>query len=98
MGRILFQFVLPIVLPTAIYLLWLAAERRRIERGGAGEKPRWQDTPWVWLAALGLVFAGLIAVAIAVFGGDMTEGRYVPPQLKDGEIVPGHVEPAAPRR
>jgi hypothetical protein len=98
MGRIAVQFVLPIVLPTVLYLLWLAAERRRIERVGVGDKPHWQDAPWIWLVALGVLFAGLISVASAVFGGAEVKGTYVPPRVIDGNIVPGHVEPAAPKR
>ena len=37
--------------------------------------------------------AGVIAVSIAVFGGDPAGGRYVPPELRDGQVVPGHVVP-----
>ncbi len=97
MARFVLQIVLPIVLPTVLYLLWVAAERRRIERAGSGDKPGWQETPWIWLALLGLTFAGLISLALALIGGESIEGRYVPPELIDGQIVPGHVEPPAPK-
>jgi hypothetical protein len=91
-ARILFQVVFPIVLPALLYALWMAAERRRVEAGG-GEKPGWADAPWLWLLALGLFFAGLIAVAIFVFGGGSSTGVYVPPAVQDGQVVPGHIEP-----
>ncbi len=94
MARILFQYILPIVLPTAVYFAWLAAERRRIARAGAGDAPHWHDAPWLWLAAIGVVLAVLIAIASALFGGADISGRYVPPRVEDGRIVPGHVEPA----
>jgi hypothetical protein len=97
MGRILFQFVLPIVLPTMIYVAWLMAERRRAEAPGGAAMRQWKDAPWLWLVALGVFFAILVALATALIGGESTEGVYVPPRLKDGEIVPGHVEPAPPR-
>ena len=92
MGRILFQVVFPIVLPALLYGLWMAAERRRVEAGG-GEKPSWTDAPWLWLLALGVFFAGLIAAAIAVFGGGSSSGVYVPPELQDGQVVPGRIQP-----
>ena len=93
MARIFFQILLPIALPTILYLLWVAAERRRQERLGSGEAPQWQDAPWLWLGALGVFLAAIMAAALALLGGATTEGRYVPPQVIDGKIVPGHVEP-----
>jgi hypothetical protein len=91
-ARILFQVVFPIVLPALLYALWMTAERRRVE-GGGGEKPGWADAPWLWLLALGLFFAGLIAVAISVFGGGSSTGIYVPPAVEDGQVVPGRIRP-----
>ena len=93
MGRILVQIVLPILLPSVLYALWLLAERRRVEAAGTGKLPLWAEAPWLWLLALGVCFAGLIMVAIAVFGRDPTGGVYVAPHIENGEIVPGHVEP-----
>jgi hypothetical protein len=93
MLRILIQIVLPILLPALLYALWLAAERRRVDAAGTGEQPSWGEAPWVWLLALGLFFAAIIAVAIAVFGGEGIEGVYVPPHVEDGRVVPGHVAP-----
>lgn len=96
MGRFLIQVVFPIVLPALLYALWLMAERRRLEAAGTGHPPRWAEAPWLWLLALGLFFAAIIAVAFALFGGMSIDGVYVPPQVKDGQIVPGHVVPPAP--
>jgi len=93
MARILFQIVLPVLLPTLIYFAWLAAERRRIDRAGSGEPPDWSDAPWLWLVAGGVLLAGFLALATAFFGGDSIEGVYVPPQVIDGKVVPGHMEP-----
>lgn len=92
MARILFQIVFPIVLPALLYALWMAAERRRAEAAST-EKPRWADAPWLWLLTLGAFFAGVIAIAIAFLGGDPASGVYVPPELRDGQVVPGHVVP-----
>jgi hypothetical protein len=97
MGRVLLQYILPLLLPTLIYLGWAAAERRRTERAQAGEAPRWQDAPWIWLAGAGLVLATVTTVALSLFGGSGIEGTYVPPRLEGGRVVPGHVEPAPKR-
>ena len=94
MGRILLQYLLPIVLPTVVYFAWLTAERRRAERAEAGKAPHWRDAPWLWLVGSGVALALVIAFASAFFGGADTAGRYVPPRVEDGRIVPGHVEPA----
>ncbi|HEX9461341.1 MAG TPA: DUF6111 family protein [Alphaproteobacteria bacterium] len=95
MTRILVQVVFPILLPALLYALWLAAERRRVEASGAGQHPRWAEAPWLWLLALGVFFAAIIAIALALFAGESIEGVYVPPQIKDGQVVPGHVVPPA---
>lgn len=93
MARILFQIIFPIVLPALLYALWMTAERRRAEAAGAAEKPSWSAAPWLWLLTLGVFFAGVVAAAVAVFGGDPAGGVYVPPELRDGRVIPGHVVP-----
>lgn len=92
MWRVVVEILLPLVLPTALYLLWLSAERRRREKLGSGETLAWADAPWIWLGAIGLLLATLVAVALALIGGEPTAGQYVPPHVIDGKIVPGHVE------
>ena len=98
MARILLEYVLPIVLPSLVYLAWLAHERRRIAREGMGKPLRWQDGPWPWLVGSGLALAVLVAIASALLGGSDIEGTYVPPRVEDGRIVPGHVEPSGPQQ
>jgi hypothetical protein len=81
MIRILLTYVLPLILPTVLYLLWL---RFAVARGRAPE------VPYVWL-----LLAGLVLVTITVFGltlsGGTPTGRYQPPHLEDGRVVPGRV-------
>jgi len=95
MGRILLQVVAPILLPSVLYALWMLAERRRLEAVGSAHPPYWAEAPWLWLLALGVFFAAIITVALALFGGESIVGEYVPPQIKNGQIVPGHVVPPA---
>jgi len=88
----------PIALPSLLYLAWLAYQNRRIARGGKGALLRWQEGPWAWLFAGGLVLAVAVSILISALGRHGTEGRYVPPRLEGGQVTPGHVEPATPQR
>jgi hypothetical protein len=98
MLRVLLEYAVPIALPSLLYLTWLAYENRRIARGGEGVLRRLEDGPWAWLFAAGVVLAVSGTLLLAVIGESGTEGRYVPPHVEDGQVVPGHVEPAKPAR
>jgi len=88
MLRVFFTIVLPLVLPTALYLLWAAYGPGRGDGGRRGAPP------WLWLAGAGvLLLAGVLFVVIAGFGTSQP-GIYVPPHVENGRIVPGHIEPA----
>jgi hypothetical protein len=90
MMRILLQYLLPLILPTAIYLLWMGfASRNR----GAGELPaRLRSGPWFWLILAGVVLMGGGLFYTALTTGSDPEGTYVAPRWEGGRIVPGHVE------
>ena len=92
MIRIILTVLVPLLLPTVLYVLWLLA-MRRLEGTGAGAVLR--TLPWPWLGAAGVVLvAAVLAVVTLWIGGGGTAGTYVPPHTVDGKIVPGHVEPA----
>ena len=96
MIRAFLTVILPLLLPTALYLLWAFA-MRRAEAAGVGDLLR--DLPWVWLAAAGLaLLAAVLVLAALGFGGSADTAHYVPPRAVDGRIVPGHVEPAPAAR
>jgi hypothetical protein len=89
MLRVFATIVLPLVLPTALYLLWV----RVANRPARGESVGWAALPWLWLAGAGaLLLAGVLFVVIAGFGTS-TPGRYVAPSWENGRIIPGHIEP-----
>lgn len=91
MTRVFLTIVLPLLLPTALYVLWaMLTDRFRV----ADALETWQRLPWVWLGLAGVVAAGVVVVTM-VESGDRLEGRYIPPHLENGEIVPGHVAPPA---
>ena len=90
MTRVFLTIILPLFLPTALYVLWTVAAARF----HPGPMPAaWRDLPWLWLALAGAVLAFVI-LATAVELGGTKNGVYVPPHLENGTIVPGHVEPA----
>lgn len=96
MLRVVVTIVLPLLLPTALYLLALAALRRL-------GRVRWRSLPWVWLAGAGAVVLAVVLFVVNIHFGAPQRGVYVPPQWRNGRIVPAHIAPqpggrAAPAR
>jgi hypothetical protein len=92
MLRELLTLVVPLLLPTVLYLVWLRMARWS-ETGGAMV---WRGFPWIWLAAIGVVLTALVLVVVTVGFGTPIPGIYVPPRYEGDRIVPGHIEPAKP--
>jgi len=101
MLRVILTIVLPLVLPTAVYLLWMRlthwspgrsqGSEQGLERG---EPVRWSALPWVWLAAAGALLLALVLFVVTVHFGNPQPGTYEPPRMENGRIVPGHIEPS----
>lgn len=84
--RIFLTYVVPLLLPTVVYLLWLRfAPPSGEERG----------VPWLWLAGAGVVLAAIVLAGLALSGGS-PDGIYVPPHVENGKIVPGQILPKNP--
>lgn len=98
MIRLLIEFIVPLLLPTALYGLWVAWSRRRDAAGGTGVPADWRTAPWIWLVGTGmaLALAAAIGTGLGTNQGDI-KGTYVPPRVIDGKVVPGHVDPAPTR-
>ena len=91
MIRAFLTIVLPLLLPTALYLLWAIAMRGALAAGITGAL---RDLPWPWLAAAGVVLLICVLALVALgFGRSADTAHYVPPRTIDGKIVPGHIEP-----
>ena len=90
MLRVLLTIVLPLVLPTALYLLWV----RTTQWEDGGGAMRWRALPWLWLAVAGVVLLALVLFVVTVHFGTSEPGVYVPPRYEGGRVVPGHIEPA----
>lgn len=89
MTRILLTVVLPLLLPTLLYLLWLLAA----QRASLAAPAQWRALPWPWLVGIGLVLVAAMLYFIGTRVGGEAQGVYVPPRYIDGRIVPGHVVP-----
>jgi hypothetical protein len=92
MVRVFLTVVLPLLLPTALYLLWVATLRT----SDNGRAAAWNSVPWVWLAAAGAGLLAIVLVVVTVGFGTAQHGVYVAPRYINGHIVPGHFEPKAP--
>jgi hypothetical protein len=92
MPRILLTIVLPLLLPTALYLFWVTVLRpARHDRTS-----QLAALPWLWLAGTGVVLLAIVLFVVTVHFGAPEEGVYVPPRWQNGEIAPGHIEPKSP--
>ena len=91
MSRILLQYLLPLLLPAAIYFgwVWLA---NRTGKGRAGGVTPLQEGPWFWLVAAGLALMVAGLVFTALMGQGQVEGTYEPPRFEGGRVVPGTVK------
>ena len=98
MLRVFFTIVVPLLLPTALYLVWLRLARW-VPRGSPRAAPQGgmlssAVLPWVGLAAAGVLLLAVVLFVVTVHYGTSQPGTYVPPRWENGRIVPGHIEPA----
>ena len=93
MVRVLLTIVLPLLLPSALYLLWVTTLGAPRNRAAAGRR----SLPWIWLAATGALLLVIVLLAVTVGFGTSQQGVYVAPRYVNGRIIPGHIEPRAPR-
>jgi heme A synthase len=91
MTRIVAEFVVPFLLPTALYMAWMWYRARYVAQHG-GEVPKIEQGPWAILLFLGAVLTmAILAVSALTRGGDASS-VYTPPHLENGQVVPGHMD------
>lgn len=73
MSRILLTYVVPIVLPTALYFLWLNLLRR------SGKATAAVQVPWVMLLGAGVLLAAVITAGTSMIWEDDNRGEYERP-------------------
>ncbi|MGD9613881.1 MAG: DUF6111 family protein [Alphaproteobacteria bacterium] len=89
MLRVLLTIVLPLLLPTAVYVAWIAVTSWSENR----EPIRLQTLPLVWLALAGVALLAVVLITVTVHFGEPAGGKYVPPRYEDGRVIPPHIEP-----
>lgn len=92
--RFFLTYVVPLVLPTALYFAWAQWRAKKFRQAGIDVGP--VPVPWVVLAGLGVALLAIVLGTMALTGGSAIDGDYVPPRFQDGKIVPGHVDAPAP--
>jgi hypothetical protein len=93
MLRVFLTIVLPLLLPTVLYLAWVST----FGAAQDGNSVPWTAVPWVWLAGAGAVLLAIVLFVVTVHFGSSQEGVYVPPRWEGDRIVPGHIEPSTGR-
>lgn len=96
MVRILFSYVLPLVLPTIFYFMWMGWIRQKINaarRAGEDIEHIKIKTPWVRLVLAGVVLLVIGLTIIAVVGGSPANSNYQAPRFEGGKILPGEMTP-----
>lgn len=89
MLRVILTIVVPLILPTAVYVLWV----RTVRREASGGAVRWRAMPWIWLAGAGAMLLALVLFVVTVHFGTTQSGVYVPPRYEGGRVLPPHIEP-----
>ena len=93
MIRVVLLNLLLLLLPLVLYFSYVYVRRRSMPNSEIVA-----NAPIFWLLAAG---TGLMLVGLVVLGqwesGEL-KGRYVPPRIEDGRIVPGHFEPPEENR
>ena len=87
MIRVILVNLLFLLLPSLLYFAYVYYRRRENPN-----EPIRGDAPIFWLITAGVV---MMMISIVLFGhwhGGEPGKRYVPPQFKDGVVIPGHVE------
>jgi hypothetical protein len=77
------------LIPFAAYALWLVVTRRALPNAAD-----WEVRTIGYLALAGAVLVLGVLIAFVHFDAEPPGGVYVPAQLENGKIVPGHFEPA----
>lgn len=92
MLREILSVMLPLLLPTVTFFLWVWGRNAYIRHHG-GDVPPVERGVWFWLALSGGVLVLLtLGVSAALSPGGQPDDLYVPPAVIDGKIVPGHFD------
>jgi hypothetical protein len=88
MTRVVLENVLLFLLPTLLYVGYVYLTREP----GRGATRVMDEAPLIWLFIAGAVLVIVTLVAFGSTSGGKPGQHYEPPVMKDGRIVPGHIE------
>jgi hypothetical protein len=92
MTRILFTYLVPFLLPIAIYALWVWYRTGYAARHG-GEAPNFEQGPWPLLLFSGALLSFAVMGTIALNQGEPAGAAYEPARIENGRVVPGNLDP-----
>jgi hypothetical protein len=87
MARIILLELVLFLLPFIGYAFYLY-----FSRIDPMKRQSWVDSPIYWMAIGGLLLMIAGFVLTATFSGAPTDASYKPAQLRDGKILPGHID------
>ena len=97
MIRIFLIYVLPLIAPTALYILWRLWQIKRGSGTIEGDmRSVVRAAPWVKLAAVATTLLALVLIIAALPGGEPPHEAYRPPRLENGRVLPGEIQRDAP--
>lgn len=91
MIRIVFTYIVPLLLPSAIYLAW-GWYRTRYVAAHDGEPPKLERGPWTLLFFLGALLTLASFAATGLLQGSDAGSIYTPSHLENGKVVPGRMD------
>lgn len=95
MIRVVIENILLFLLPSLIYVAYMMITRER-DSGAHGQmrgaSQILDDAPLLWLFSAGALLVIVTLIAFGSTSGGKPGQHYEPPVMKDGRIVPGHLE------
>ena len=89
MTRIFFTYILPLALPSLIYVLWIWNARRTHDPDSEDDLPGLRRGPLFWSLVSGFLLMITGMITIALMSGDPPDsGTYQSPRLEEGKILP----------
>lgn len=90
MGRVLFTVIIPLALPTVVFILWRTFAPPRFGGSEAIHNNDWEPLPWLQLSLVGVVLLAVTLGYIAMVPGTATAPRSAPAAATAGEAPPGN--------
>lgn len=95
MLRVFLTVLVPLLLPTLVWIGYMALERRRLAAAGGGDRPWHAGLPWPKLLLAGIALMLATLAVLTSIGGGMPGDVYRPAHMgPDGKLVPAQTAPA----